>query len=407
MSEPVPQAEAAPGRLPVLRLKRGQERRLAAGHLWVYSNEVDTAATPLGAFRPGEFVVVARFDGKPVGTAYVNPHALICARLVSRKPGAVLDFDRLAGRIQGALELRQALFDEPFYRLVYGEGDQLPGLVVDRYGDYLVVQLNTAGMEALRETIIEALVAVLAPKGILLRNDSPVRDLEGLPREVTVAHGEVPEAVTVREGGLAFQVDLRGGQKTGWFYDHRNHRARLARYVPGRRVLDLFSYVGAWSLAAARAGAESVLAVDSSAPALARLEGNAHANGLEERVATRQGDAFAVLKDLRDAGERFDVVVLDPPAFVKRKKDLEEGSRAYLELNRLAMQVLRPGGFLVSASCSFHFDDERLRRTLLRASRRLGRHLAVLERGGLGPDHPVHPAIPETDYLSCFFTRLG
>ncbi len=406
MSEPAPQAEAAPGRLPVLRLKRGQERRLAAGHLWVYSNEVDTAATPLGAFRPGEFVVVARFDGKPVGTAYVNPHALICARLVSRKPGAVLDYDRLAGRIQGALALRQGLFDEPFYRLVYGEGDQLPGLVVDRYGDYLVAQLNTAGMEALRETVVEALVDLLAPKGILLRNDSPVRELEGLPREVVVAHGEVPEAVAVREGGLAFQVDLHGGQKTGWFYDHRDNRARLARYVPGRRVLDLFAYVGAWSLAAASAGAESVLAVDSSAPALARLEDNARDNGLDERVATRQGDAFAVLKELREAGERFDVVVLDPPAFVKRKKDLDEGSRAYLELNRLAMQVLRPGGFLVSASCSFHFDDERLRRTLLRASRRLGRHLAVLERGGLGPDHPVHPAIPETDYLSCFFTRL-
>jgi len=290
---------------------------------------------------------------------------------------------------------------------VYGEGDQLPGLVVDRYGDYLVVQLNTAGMEALREAVVEALVGLLAPKGILLRNDSPVRELEGLARETAVVHGEVPDEVTVREGELAFQVDLRGGQKTGWFYDHRDNRARLGRYVAGRRVLDLFAYVGAWSLAAARAGAESVLAVDSSAPALARLEANARANGLADRVSARQGDAFAVLKALREAGERFDVVVLDPPAFVKRKKDLDEGARAYLELNRLAMQVLRPGGHLVSASCSFHFSEDLLRRTLLRASRRLGRHLAILERGGLGPDHPVHPAIPETDYLSCLFTRLG
>ncbi len=402
----VPAEAAAPERLPVLRLKRGQERRLDAGHLWVYSNEVDSAATPLSDFRPGQFVVVSRFDGKPLGTAYVNPHALICARLVSRRPGAVLDGERLGQRLRTALTLREALYAEPYYRLVYSEGDQLPGLVVDRYGEYLVVQLNTAGMEALRGSVLEALGDLLAPKGMVLRNDSPVRVLEGLGREVEVL-GEVPETLQLRENGLEFSVDLRHGQKTGWFYDHRDNRAQLRRYLgPGVRALDLFAYVGAWSLGAAAAGAD-VIAVDSSAPALERLAANAAANGLEDRITPRRGDAFAELKTLREAGERFDVVILDPPALVKRKKDLDEGARAYLELNRMAMQLLRPGGFLVSASCSFHFSESLLRRTLLRAARRLGRPLALLQRGGLGPDHPVHPAIPETDYLACFFCRVG
>ncbi len=406
MSEAAAASQSAVPRLPELRLRRGQERRLAAGHLWVYSNEVDTEATPLRAFAPGQFVVITRFDGKPVGTAYVNPHSLICARLVSRRPGAVLDEARLEARLGAALAAREALYPSPYYRLVYGEGDLLPGLVVDRYGDSLVVQLNTAGMDALEAQVVAALQRLLAPRAILLRNDSPVRLQEGLPQEVRLVHGELPAPATVEEGGLRFRVDLQRGQKTGWFFDHRDNRARLGRYVRGRRVLDLFSYVGAWSLAAAAAGAESVLAVDSSEAALARLQENAADNGLEAQVTPRRGDAFETLKALREAGERFDVVVLDPPAFVKRKKDLEEGGRAYLELNRLAMQVLRPGGFLISASCSFHFSEELLRRTLLRASRRLGRHLAILERGGLGPDHPVHPAIPETDYLSCLFARL-
>ncbi len=408
MNAPLPAEAAAPQRLPVLRLKRGQERRLNAGHLWVYSNEVDSAATPLSDFRPGQFVVVSRFDGKPLGTAYVNPHALICARLVSRRPGAVLDEGRLHQRFTEALALREALYAEPYYRLVYSEGDQLPGLVVDRYGDHLVVQLNTAGMEARREQVLDALETLLTPRGIVLRNDSPMRALEGLEREVAVARGQVPETLTVRENGLTFTIDPLHGQKTGWFYDHRDNRARLRRYLgEGDRVLDVFAYVGAWSLDAAAAGASEALAVDSSAPALERLAANAEANGLAERITPRRGDAFSELKALREAGERFDVVILDPPALVKRKKDLDEGARAYLELNRLAMQVLRPGGFLVSASCSFHFTDELLRRTLLRAARRLGRPLALLERGGLGPDHPVHPAIPETDYLACFFCRVG
>jgi 23S rRNA (cytosine1962-C5)-methyltransferase len=393
-------------RLPPLRLKKNEDRRLRAGHLWVFSNEVDVVHTPLAELEPGAAVEIQDFRGAPLGAGYVNPRSLIAARLVSRDASRPLDGALLRGRLSRALALRERIFPSPFYRLAFGEGDGLPGLVVDRFGEVVVAQLTTAGMERLREEVVMALEEVVAPRGILLRNDIPGRALEGLPRYVEVARGEVPEEVELEENGVRFRAPVASGQKTGWFYDHRMNRARLAAYVPGRRVLDVFSYIGGWGVQAAAAGAEEVLCVDASEPALEQLRGNAALNGVEERVRVRRGDAFEVLRALAAEGERFDVVVLDPPAFVKRKKDLKAGEEAYRRIAQMAMEVLVPDGILVSASCSFHVSREMLRDAALRASRRAGRELQLLEEGHQGPDHPVHPAIPETSYLKTFIARV-
>jgi 23S rRNA (cytosine1962-C5)-methyltransferase len=392
--------------LPPLRLRKDEDRRLRAGHLWVFSNEVDVTATPLTAYQPGDLVEVQDARGAPMGVGYVNPRSLIAARLVSRDRNATLDRAFLRGRIRRAVALRDTVFGTPFYRAVFGESDGLPGLVVDRFGDQLVVQITTAGMERVRDEVVAALQAELAPAGILFRNDVPGREMEGLPGYVETAAGEVPDTLALEENGVKFEVPV-AGQKTGWFYDHRMNRARLAAYVRGARVLDVFSYVGGWGVQAAARGAESVVCVDASAPALEGVARNAELNGVGERVSTRRGDAFDTLRELAAGGERFDVVVLDPPAFVKRKKDLKEGEEAYRRLNTLAMDVLRQDGVLVSASCSYHMPRASLQDAVLRAGRRQGRSLQIVEQGHQGPDHPIHPAIPETEYLKAFFARVG
>jgi 23S rRNA (cytosine1962-C5)-methyltransferase len=390
-----------------LRLKKGEDRRLRAGHLWVFSNEVDIAQTPLASLEPGQPVEVQDSRGAPVGSGYVNPHSLICARVVSRRAGQPLDGPLIRRRLERALALRERLYpSEPFYRLVYGEGDGIPGLVVDRFGAVLVAQITTAGVERVRVEVVEALSQLLPGTAILLRNDTHSRELEGLARYVEVVEGSVPELVEVVENGVRFEVRLGAGQKTGWFYDHRDNRARLRRYVEGARVLDVFSYVGGWGVQAAVAGASSVTCVDSSAPALEAVHSSARLNGVNDRVETVRGDAFEVLRELRGRRERFDVVVLDPPAFIKRRKDARQGEDAYQRINLLAMELLGDGGIIVSASCSHHLSRDALRGVMLRASRELRRDLQLLEEGGQGPDHPVHPAIPETSYLKAFFGRL-
>jgi len=247
---------------------------------------------------------------------------------------------------------------------------------------------------------------VFDPAAIVLRNDSPVRLLEGLTQEVEVL-GTVPDTVTVEEGGVSYSVPLLGGQKTGWFFDQRDNRRALHKYVPGRQVLDLFSYVGAWGLQAARAGAAAVTCVDTSGAALEQLQRSATDNGLQERVTARQGDVFAVLQSLQEAGRRFDVVVVDPPAFIKRRKDIRAGEQGYLRLNEQAMNLLVPGGILISCSCSMHLSAERLQQLLLQAANRQGRALQILERGFQAIDHPVHPAIAETAYLKALFCHVA
>lgn len=389
---------------PELRLQRGEERRIEAGHLWVFSNEIDTGRTPLGKFTPGQLVTVLSDRDKFLGHAYVNPHALICARILSRDPQHPPSRSLLVHRLQVALALRERLHDRPFYRLVHGESDGLPGLVLDRYDDIIVGQTTTAGMEALRADIVAAVAKVVEPRRFIWKNDGGARELEALPSYVEAADDEaLPAEILVEENGVRFQAPLADGQKTGWFFDQAANRRALLKYVPGKRVLDVFSYVGAWGLPAAHAGAADVLCIDSSAAALAALERNAADNRL--KVQTLKSDAFNALEALHRNGERFDVVVLDPPAFIKRKKQLPKGEAAYRRLNQLGLQLLTRDGILVSCSCSYHLSGDALLATLQKAARHTSRFVQVLEVGGQAPDHPLHPAIPETRYLKAFFCR--
>ncbi len=386
-------------------LKKGQERRLNQGHLWVYSNEIDTQKTSLKSFTAGEQVVILSSQGKPLGIAYINPHSLICARIISRKMNILLDRSLFVHRIKIALSLRERLFAKPFYRLIFGESDLLPGVVVDRFNDTLVVQLTTAGMEQQRQALIEALEKVLKPSIILLRNDVKIRQLEGLEQYNEVVLGNLPSLTEVEENGTRFQVDLQKGQKTGWFYDHRMNRARVQTYAKDKRVLDLFSYVGAWGLEAAAAGASEVFCVDASEQALDWLDSSAEMNGFNH-ITSIQGNVFDVLKHLRSEREKFDIVIVDPPAFIKRKKDFKEGMNAYRRVNQMAMQLCTRDALLVTASCSHHMPAETLVQQIQGAGRHLDRFVQILEQGHQSPDHPIHPALPETAYIKSFISRV-
>lgn len=392
--------------LPVITLNNKADRRLRGGHLWIYSNEINTAVTPIKDIPAGQQVFVENAQGKFMGVAYINPHNLICGRIVSRDKRYLLDKSLLVHRIKIALGLREMISAEACYRLIYGDSDNLPGLVVDRFGDILVVQIGTQGMEWLKQDIIDALCQVLKPRGILLKNDSRIRAIEDLPSYVEVVYGEVPEFVPLTENGVAFEAPVFAGQKTGWFYDHRASRARLADYVKGKRVLDVFSYIGGWGVQAAAFGAEQVICVDSSEFALECVHRNAELNGVSERVESLLGNAFDAMKQLFEEGERFDVIIMDPPAFIPRRKDTKKGEQAYRRVNELAMRLLNREGILVSGSCSMHLSRTVLVDVLRQSSRHLDRQLQILEQGGQAFDHPVHPAIPETDYLKAVFARV-
>ncbi len=396
---------ANPSELPILRLKRDEDRRLSAGHLWVFSNEVNTTETPLTAFKPGDVCQVRSQRDKFMGYAYVNPRALICARILGRDerhpPG---DKSLLVHRLQVALSLRERVYAQPYYRLVYGESDLLPGLVLDRFGDVIVGQINTAGMEAMKEQIVAAVKQVIKPVAMVWKNDSGARELEGLEPYVETAFGEVPEQLQLQESSVMFSVPAQEGQKTGWFYDQAFNRQALLKYVKGAKVLDVFSYIGAWGLTAARAGAAEVTCVDGSAKALECLQHNATANGL--KVDTIKGDAFDVLEKLHQDKRKFDIVIIDPPAFIKRKKDIPKGEAAYKRLNQLAMQLVERDGLLVSCSCSYHLHGDALIDSIQRAARHLNKHVQIIEVGGQAPDHPIHPGIEETRYLKSFIARV-
>ena len=398
-------ATGAPPEMPALRLKRGEDRRLRAGHLWIFSNEVDNDATPLLSLPVGAVVRVLSEREQFLGYAYVNPHALICARILSRSPVHPPDRSLLVHRLRVALALRERLYSAPYYRWVFGESDGLPGLVLDRYGEVVVGQIATAGMEALRPEVEAAVASVAAPDVLLWKNDGASRELEQLPRQLLTPIGRVPEALTVLEGNLRFSVPFGSAQKTGWFYDQTGNREQWRRLVsPGARVLDVCSYAGAWAISALTRGAREALCVDSSENALAVARRNAAANGVS--LATERGDAFEVLDELVRRGERFDAIVLDPPAFIKRKKDIARGQAAYRKLNQVAMRLLERDALLVSCSCSYHLGAEELLTLIQAAARHSGRFVQVLYSGGQSPDHPVHPAILETRYLKAYFCRV-
>lgn len=392
--------------LSTLRLNANADRRIRAGHLWIYSNEINNKITPLQGFISGEQAILETSAGKPLGIVVLSPNNLICARIISRNTEHTLSKSLLVHRIQVALSLREKIFAKPFYRLVYGDSDLLPGLIVDRFGDILVAQLNSSAMEQHKEDIQAALVQVLNPKGILWKNDSSARNAEALTSYVEVAYGDVPEWVTLEENGIAFEAPIMEGQKTGWFYDHRFNRAHLMPYVKGKRVLDLFSYIGGWGIQAAANGASSVTCIDSSHFALDGVERNATLNNVAEKLTCIEGDVFEAMKELKANNEKFDVIVADPPAFIKRKKDFKNGQAAYHRLNELAVRLLEKDGLLVSASCSMHLAEESLVDIIQGAARHNDRFIQIIERGGQGPDHPVHPAIVETRYIKSLLCRV-
>ncbi len=392
-------------RYPRVNLLAGQDRRLRAGHPWVYSNELQMDAAAK-ALPPGEIVCLFTADGRPLALAQFNPHSLIAARVTSRNKDAAIDARFLERRLARALRLREKLYDEPYYRLVHAEADGLPGLVVDRFADVLVCQLNSAGAARLEAPLLEALQTVLAPRAVVLRNDSPVRELEGLEIETRVSSGEVEGPIELVENGLAYLADPVGGQKTGWYYDQRDNRAFAARLAGGGRVLDLYSYSGGFAVAAAAAGAREVLAIDRSQSGLDLAQASAARNGVAERLTTERQDGFAALDALAADKQRFDLVIADPPAFVRSKRELKPGLRGYRKLARACGALVAEAGFLAIACCAHNVPAEAFADEVQRGLRDAGRSARVLRHAGAGPDHPGHPALPESGYLKCLFCAL-
>jgi 23S rRNA (cytosine1962-C5)-methyltransferase len=348
-------------------------------------------------------VNVVADDGRGFGTGFFNPRSLIAVRLVDSAADVAIDAAFFAAKLKRALKLRQALFAAPYYRLVNAEGDGLPGLVLDRFGEASVVQITSAGMEASREALLAAIDAVLAPQDVILRADAPARALEGLETYVTAAKGNAGR-VPVEENGVRYFADLAAGQKTGWYYDQRENRAFMAALARGKSVLDAFSFTGGFALAAGRAGACEVAGLESSAPAIALAEEAAAAGHLSAKFV--KCDVFEELERLAAADQRFDIVIADPPPFVKAKKDLEAGAKAYRKLARLAACVTNPGGIVFLASCSHNIGAERFALECATGITRSGRAARLIRQSGAGPDHPIHPMLPESAYLKALVYAL-
>lgn len=383
----------------MVRLLPGCERRLLKGHKWIFSNEI---AGSLNELQPG-WVKVVSSNGAALGIGYINPHALIAIRLVCR-PGLEPTADFFRKLLSDAAQRRAHLYPgSNAIRLVFGESDGLPGLVVDRYGDVLVYQVTTLGMSLIESQVLELLLDLFDPKAIVFRNDVQIRSLEGLPLEKGVAYGEPPDPLLVSMHGLTFSVEALEGQKTGLFLDQRDNREAIRRWVIGKTVLDLFCYDGAWSMVAASSGATEVVGVDQSVKAIARAGENARRNDLGN-CRFVASDAIDFLKALDKTD--YDVIILDPPAFAKTKRALPEAIKGYIDVNRRALLALRPGGILVSCSCSYNLSEEDFRQAILKASQASGRGLRFLEARGQALDHPCLLAMPETRYLKCLILQV-
>ena len=378
-----------------VKLKNKEERRILRGHPWVFSNELQNMPAELS---PGELVDVLDHAGRFVGRGYINPHTLIAVRILTRKQEEI-DADFFRRRISAARSLREMLGFGDSFRAVFSEGDGLPGLIVDKYADTLVIQSSTAGIDGLIGIITSALKEVYSPQAIVLRNDTASRAIEGLTQEKQVVHGAVAGPVRIEESGIQYTIDVLEGQKTGFFFDQRENRQALKDYVRGKRTLDCFCYAGAWSLNAARFGASEVIGLDSSQKAVDLATANAALNGLNAEFIV--ADVFEELRKLEKQHERFDCIILDPPAFVKSRAKIREGLKGYKEINLRAMKLLEPGGALVTCSCSHHVDQDLFREMLIDAAYSAGRQARLLEMRSQTRDHPVLLAARETQYLKC------
>jgi 23S rRNA (cytosine1962-C5)-methyltransferase len=391
---------------PIVKLKKNEDRRIRKGHLWIFSNEVDTRATPLQSFTVGEQVVVHDHRNQFLAYAYLNPHSLICARVLNRSE---VPFDQtlLLKRLSIALQLRESLYQHPYYRWVFGESDLLPGLVIDRYGNICVVQITTAGMDCWLDQLFEQINKLINPTTILLRNDSSAREFEGIPLYVKTVKGTRLDTIQIIEGSHQLTAPFQEGQKTGWFYDQRDNRqTMIPRYVKNRSVLDVFSYAGGWGISAALAGASRVVCVDQSQTAIDYVNRNAKLSQLQNQVTAIKAVALDFLTEMRKNKQRFDVIVLDPPAFIKNKKHYKQGLAAYRHINQLAIELLEADGILISCSCSHHLPRTDLIRQVQLAALKQGKQTQILQHGYQSSDHPIHAAIPETEYLKVVVFRI-
>lgn len=387
-------------------LLQGQDRRVGHGHPWAYSNEIKMDAATK-ALAPGAVAQLVRVDGKPIGVGTFNPKTLIAFRVFARDAEIPIGRAFIASRLKAALRLRERLFEGPFYRLIHAEADGLPGLVIDRFDDVCVVQAGTAGIENLLPDIIAALDEVLAPRAVVLSNESPLRTLEGLETYTKLAHGGLDGPVTLQENGLAFFADPLAGQKTGWFFDQRDNRAFIANLARNAAsVLDLYAYAGGFAVTAAKAGAKKILAVDSSAPALALAKRAAETNAVADTCEFRRQDAFEALDQLATQRAWFEVVIADPPPFARSKKDVPTALKGYRKLARMAAGLVAPGGFLFIASCSHNVTAEAFGEEIAGGISRAGRTGRILRASGAAADHPVHPLLPETAYLKALTFQL-
>jgi 23S rRNA (cytosine1962-C5)-methyltransferase len=399
------ESPSATGTLPEIRLQPQRHKRVRMGHPWVFSNEVqmDNAAKALAR---GSLVRVLTSHGEALGLAFFNPHTLIAARMIERDPRATIDQAWCAAKLRAALALRERLFPGGFYRLIHAEADGFPGLVIDRFGDKLVVQRNSAGIEFLWPALRAAIDEVLAPAAIVLRDDTGARATEGLAQTTGVEKGEIAGPVALRENDAAFFADLAGGQKTGWFYDQRENRRAVANVAAGARVLDLYCYAGGFGVLAALAGATQVTFADRAQGALDLAKMAADANGVAAKCRYEKAEIFDYAAELGTSGSRFDVVIADPPAFAKSRKDVPTALKGYRKIARLAAELVAPGGFLLAASCSHNVENANFLEETARGISEAGREGRVLRFAGAASDHPLHPQLPESAYLKALLIAL-
>lgn len=382
-------------------LRKTRETRVRAGHPWIYASEIEKVE---GDFQNGDIVDVLNFRGGFIGRAFYNPVSQISIRMLTTVDEPC-DRGFFRERIQDAWEYRKKLCDPESCRLIYSESDFMPGLVVDKFGDYLSVQILSLGMERIKDMIVELLVEVVNPRGIYERSDVPVRRYEGLEQRSGLLYGDVPDQIDMYENGILFSVDLKDGQKTGFFLDQKQNRAGIAPFCKDARVLDCFCHNGSFSLHAAKFGARSVLGVDISEDALVVARENARRNNLDN-VTFEAHNCFDHLRELTDAGEKFDLVVLDPPAFTKSKATVESALRGYKEINLRGLKLVKSGGYLVTCSCSQHISTEMFQQMINEAVRDSKKRVRMIEYRTQGYDHPILPASPETKYLKCMYLQV-
>lgn len=390
---------------PKLSLLAGQDRRLRAGHPWIYSNELKMDAATK-ALEPGSGVRLADANGKMLAVAHFNPHSLIAARILSRNHDSIIDEAFFERRLSRALRLRERLYDQPFYRLIHAEADGLPALIIDRFGDVLVCQANSAGMDAMKALILKVLDRLLSARCIIFKNDSPVREREGLSLDIEVMKGEVSGPIELRENGLTFLADPIEGQKTGWYFDQRDNRAFAAKLARDQRVLDLYSYGGGFGVTALGFGAKDVLAIDRSELALSLAEEAGIRNGFADQMSTAREEAFSALGRLAAEKQRFGLVVADPPTFVKNKRELKAGLKGYRKLAKAAAPLVSEEGIFLIASCSHNVPIDLFRDEVRKGLGDAGRGGRLIHQAGAGADHPCHPMLPESAYLKCLIYSL-